>query len=94
MTKNFTYNFVEEIFLTCDQYLAEKFALYLHLTTRKLDFCGPESHLRTVQYWIWNLHQISGNVCTLPSLNNTKVLKNIYINHTLWFMGKNQLTIL
>ena len=27
--------------------------------TRKLDFYGPERHLRKVKYRIWNLHQIS-----------------------------------
>ena len=27
--------------------------------TRKLDVCGPKSHLEKVQYRIWNPHQIS-----------------------------------
>ena len=30
-----------------------------HSIQKEMDFCGPESHLRKVQYQIWNPHQIS-----------------------------------
>ncbi len=42
-----------------DQKKIDKKIIQIGPQTRKLDFCGPERHLRKVQYRIWNLHQIS-----------------------------------
>ena len=37
----------------------EKQFIQIGLEIRKLDFCGPDSHLEKVQYRILNPHQIS-----------------------------------
>ena len=37
----------------------QEFFIQISPYTRKLDFCGPESHLGKVQYRTWNPHLIS-----------------------------------